>query len=181
MSLAADKSPQEYLYEIEQRCLRYARPLPQQADVKVTWDGVGFRIGGIHLVTGMEEVKEILQYPLLTKVPGAKSWVLGISNVRGNLLPILDLFGFLSGESSQLSRNSRVLVLQHMGISAGLLVDEVFGMKHFPEEERVHDNPVFGSRIDRFIKETYKQGGELWWVFDLHALVENPEFMRVAA
>lgn len=181
MIATANKTPFQLLFDIEQRVKRHARPLPQQVEAKASWDGVGFRIGNINLVTGKDEIKEILHYPLVTRVPGAKGWVLGISNIRGNLLPILDLYGFLSGDMSHVTRNTRVLVLQHMGVSAGLLVDDVLGMKHFFTEERVHENPVFGSSIDRFLKETFRQGGELWWVFDMHALVSNPEFMHVAA
>ena len=47
---------------------------------------------------GFDEVVEILPMPQVTPVPGAQPWLLGVANIRGNLLPIVDLKQFLEGE-----------------------------------------------------------------------------------
>jgi twitching motility protein PilI len=46
------------------------------------------------------EVNEILTLPVLTPVPGTRSWLLGVANVRGNLVPVIDLRDFIEGERS---------------------------------------------------------------------------------
>ena len=48
------------------------------------------------LLTRMGEVSEILDPPDYTRVPGVKDWVVGIANVRGSLLPLMDLKGFVT-------------------------------------------------------------------------------------
>jgi twitching motility protein PilI len=107
--------------------------------------------------------------------------VLGVANVRGNLLPILDLKGFLLGEKTKKSRDTRVLVMQHKGIMAGLLVEEVLGMRHFLEEEFSADTSGLDDAISHMLLGKYRQRGEFWGVFNLNHLAELQEFMQVAA
>lgn len=169
------------LYGMDQRSRRFAHNLPQQIEVKTTWDGVGFRIGELMAVAPMEQVREILTSASISRIPGAKEWVRGVSNVRGNLLPILDLPGFLWGKNAKMTRHSRILVIQHQGINAGLVVDEVMGMRHFLEEEYSQDVSAFEAETARVLSGVYRQSGERWAVFDINKLVETPEFLQVAA
>jgi twitching motility protein PilI len=169
------------LHEMAQRGRQKAHSLPQQIEVKTTWDGVGFKIGNTLIVAPLEQVKEILTHVVLSRIPGAKEWVKGVSNVRGNLLPILDLKGFLSGTSSKMTRHSRILVIQHKGINAGLIVDEVLGMRHFLEEEFTKDVSSVDATYRKLLSGSYRQSGDCWAVFDIHKLIETPEFLHVAA
>lgn len=132
-------------------------------------------------VAPMEQVKEILTSATFSSIPGAKDWVRGVSNVRGNLLPILDLQGFLWGTSSKMTRHSRILVIQHKGINAGLIVNDVFGMRHFLEEEYSANVSDYDEGIQKIVSGVYRQSGERWTVLDIHKLVEVPEFLHVAA
>ena len=101
--------------------------------------------------------------------------------MRGNLLPILDLKGFLLGENTRMSRHSRILVMQHKGIVAGLLVEEVMGMRHFLEEEFSEDISDLSVSFNQMLMGQYRQRGEPWGVFNINLLAELPEFMQVAA
>jgi twitching motility protein PilI len=169
------------LQEMAQRSRRHAHSLPQQIEVKATWDGIGFKVGEQAAVAPLEQIKEILTSATISRIPGAKEWVKGVSNVRGNLLPILDLQGFLWGKPTKVSRHTRILVIQHKGISAGLIVDEVMGMRHFLEEEFSDDVAAFDGALQALLSGSYRQSGERWAVIDIHKLVEAPEFLQVAA
>lgn len=181
MSSENKQPPILTLYQLDQRSKAYAHSLPQQLEVKSTWDGIAFKLGDFSLLAPMEQVGEILTIHSISRIPGAKDWVRGIANVRGNLLPILDLPGFVFGRVGKMTRKSRVLVMQHQGISAGLVVDEVFGMRHFLEEEFSEDVQQLDKSIRPFLTGSLRQRGEVWGVFDIHQLVERPEFMQVAA
>jgi twitching motility protein PilI len=169
------------LQEIERRSKVHAVELPQQLDVRTTWDGVGFRLGNTQLVAAVDEVKEILPVPRITAVFGAQRWVKGVANIRGTLLPVMDLQGFMQGSVTLPGRRSRILVVRHKGISAGLLVDEVLGLKHFYEEEFGTDGGDSDPAYARYLRGVYRQDGESWPVFSMAALVDSPEFMQVAA
>lgn len=178
---AAQQSPFQLLQGLDSRCRAQAPSLPQQVVVRDTWDGVGFRIGELPLVAPMKQVKEILTQVSLCRLPGAKSWVMGVANVRGTLLPVLDLRGLLQGQASRSGRLSRVLVLNHHGIQAGLLVDEVLGMRHFPAETFDTGLSGFPPHLHKYLHGTYPQDESRWAVIDLHRLVDMPEFADVAA
>ena len=169
------------LHNLDRRCRVHAYPLPQQLEVQHTWDGVGYRLGDIQLVSAMEQVREILTHVTVTRLPGVRPWVRGVANVRGTLLPILDLHGLIFGEVARMTPRSRVLVFRHQGIQAGLVVDEVLGMRHFLEEEFSADKERMSVPLHKFLRGTYQQGNEVWAVLDIHRLVETPEFTAVAA
>ena len=176
-----DKAPILLLHELAQRSRQQAHSLPQQIEVKATWEGIGFRMHEKGWVVPLDQVKEILTQVNISHIPGAKEWVRGVANVRGNLLPILDLKGFLLGENTRMSRHSRILVMQHKGIVAGLLVEEVMGMRHFLEEEFSEDISDLSVSFNQMLMGQYRQRGEPWGVFNINLLAELPEFMQVAA
>ncbi len=179
MAAVSELSPFDLLLDIERRSRGYAMGLPLQVEERSLWSGVGFRLRGVRLVAPMDEVREILTYPRLSVVPGAKQWVKGIANVRGNLLPILDLQGCVGGESNAITRRSRVLVVSHGDVTAGLVVDEVLGMKHFDEDERSNTLPEVPASLDLPLSGAYQQGGVCWGIVDIVALVTRPAFMQV--
>ncbi len=181
MSAAATAfDPITLLADMERRSRSHASNLPQQVETKPTWEGVGFRLGPLRLVAPLAQVTEILTGPRLTRVPGAKPWVRGIANVRGNLLPILDLSALLGGALTSPDRRSRILVAQHQGHMAGFLVGEVLGLKHFYLEEFRRELPKADEMVVRLLEGSYNHDGEQWTVFNFHSLVERPEFQQVA-
>jgi len=174
------KHPVALLHEIERRCREHAAGLPLQVEVKNTKLAIGFRIGTLTLAAPLDEVKEILTYPSLSKVPGAKPWVKGIANVRGNLLPIMDLQGCLGSSQTAINKHSRVLVVNHQEVFAGLLVDEVLGLKHFLDEEQTRELPSVDGPVGDHLKGAYLRDGQHWGVFSMRGFVESARFMQVA-
>ncbi|SCZ61842.1 chemotaxis protein CheW [Thiohalomonas denitrificans] len=181
MAADTEKTPFDLLRDIERRSRANARGLPEQVEIQTTWAGIGFRVGDAHLVAPLGVVREILTFPVLTRVPGAKVWMKGIANVRGNLLPVTDLKGLLVGKSTPMRQSARVLVVNNGTVSAGLLVDEVFGLRHFLDEDFSDSAEAVPEFIRRFINGIYRQNQEIWGHVNLHALVESDEFMHVAA
>ena len=97
--------PFELLREIERRS-RAAVAGKSSGEVSDEWVGVGFRIGQENFVADRHQVREVLMLPeSLTRVPGAKRWLLGIANLRGHLLPLVDLKMYLgSGRDRKSTR-----------------------------------------------------------------------------
>lgn len=180
MTQAQNNAPMQVLRDLEARCREHARQLPRQIEVRENWLGIGFRLGDLRLVAPLDHVVEILTYPGMSKVPGAKDWVRGIANVRGNLLPIMDLHGYLKGEGVVPSRLSRVLVVNHKGVFSGLIVDEVLGLKHFMPEQRTDELPASDAALKPFLQFGFQLGDEHWGVFSMHELAQTPQFLQAA-
>ncbi|MCW8825659.1 MAG: chemotaxis protein CheW [Gammaproteobacteria bacterium] len=181
MSNQVNINPIELLLELELRAKSQAAPLPQKIDIKKTWQGLGFRIGSVSLITPLEQVSEILTEVQLTEIPGVKDWVKGIANVRGNLLPIIDLAGLLTGNTGILSSRSRIIVSQHMGMSAGMVVDEILGLRSFFVEDFSTKHAIDNEQIAQFVSGSYQQHGQQWPVIDFQGIIEYPAFKQVAA
>jgi len=168
------------LQDIESRSRKSAIGLPQQEEAKDEWSGIGFGVGDYKLVAPLGQVVEILTLPDLSRVPGAKPWVMGIANVRGNLLPIIDFHNFLHGVHTPVKKKSRVLVLNHEGVFSGLLVDEVMGMRRFLAEKRRVTPDDVDLSLKPYIEHIY-QYEERWLVFSMHKLANSPLFLQVAS
>ncbi len=178
------KSPFEILADYERRSLAHAEGGAggQAAAAAILWRGVGFRVGGRNLVSNLTEVNEILSFPHVTRVPGARAWMLGVASVRGNLIPLIDLKGFLSGEETSLTESSRVLLVRQSGGSVGLLVDEVVGQRNFTAEQRTRaPEQQANDGFARYVIEHYALGDVQWGRFSVAALVRASEFSQAAA
>lgn len=180
MSNASCQTPLQWLAHFEAQCLRYALGLPQQEQGEEEWIGIGFRLGDLQLVAPLGEVAEILTPLSLSKVPRTKSWVCGIANVRGNLMPIMDLQGYLHDRPAAMNRRSRILVVNHDGVYSGLVVDAVMGLRHFSDEQRCDELPGDDERIHAYMKHGFRVGGEHWGVFSMYDLAETPQFLQAA-
>lgn len=182
MGRSPDKALTAYqlLQDVTARSLRYAQGLPSQIELKTYWSGIGFRLAGQNYVAPLGEVSEILTVPRYTRLPGVKSWVKGISNVRGRLLPVMDLGDFLGQPLIARRAQRRVLVVEQEEIYSGLVVDEVLGMQHFVSESfepQVEENiPV---NLQPFVSGEYRREKN-WQVFSLYALAQHPDFIQVA-
>jgi twitching motility protein PilI len=184
MVIAADHSvatPFEVLADYERRSLAHVAGLPDQIEAPGLWRGIGFRVGVRHFVSIIAEVNEILTPPLLTAVPGTRRWLLGVANVRGNLVPIIDLRDFIEGERSVITDASRVLVVRQHAGSVGLLIDEVLGQRSFSDEQRADAVGESDERYQRFVGENLQLGDVLWGLFSMAALVRAAEFQQGSA
>jgi twitching motility protein PilI len=180
MSDLACQSPLDRLVQLERLCLEHAQGLPQQEQTDEEWIGIGFRLGDLQLAAPLGEVSEILTPPSLSQVPRTKAWVCGIANVRGNLMPIMDLKGYLHDRPAALNRRSRILVVNHKGVYSGLVVDAVLGLRHFRDEHRCEELPGKDERIHEYMSHGFRIGDEHWGVFSMHKLAETPQFLKAA-
>ncbi|MAS26199.1 MAG: chemotaxis protein CheW [Oceanospirillaceae bacterium] len=171
--------PFALLLDIAERSRRNASALPQQTEAVRYWRGVGFMLAGRHFMADMADVAEILQPPRLTKVPGVRNWVLGVANVRGRLVPVMDLAGLLGLPSKANWRSRRVLVIEQDDHLSGLLVDAVLGMQQFPVDSR-NDNPDLAPEFAKFVSHSYQRDGSDWPVFELRDLIQAQEFLEIA-
>lgn len=175
------EQPFELLQELERRS-RAAIAGKGSGDLPAEWVGIGFRIGDEQFVASREEVREVLMLPdSITRVPGARRWVLGIANLRGHLLPLIDLKLYLGSGRTPLRRVSRVISVNHRDVPAGLVVDEVIGFRRFMDNEYSTEWPETVVRCDRYIRGAYKRGQDVWPIFGLYELLESSSFLQAAA
>lgn len=179
--MSEPRTPFDALLDYERRSFAHVAGLPEQLEAPGLWRGIGFRLGDAYLVSAISEINEIMMVPPISPVPGTKAWLLGIANVRGNLLSIVHLRGFLEGEPFKAAETTRVLAVKQTGGLVGLVVDEILGQKSFLEENRRQRQTYLDSPISRFILHEYQQGQVCWGEFSMAGLLKVPEFLQAAA
>jgi twitching motility protein PilI len=174
--------PMTLLVELERRARSAtAAPTPQAGDEN-EWIGVAVRLGGEPYLFARDEVREVLGLPTpLTRIPGAGHWIMGIANVRGQVLPIVDLRRFLGAGSTPLTRNVRVVAVNHRDIPAGLVVDEVQGFRRFPDAGFESALPATTLASAPWLAGSFGMGEERVPVMSLRKLLEDPAFNGGAA
>jgi len=172
--------PFDFLRDLENRTVEGSAGVPSLVQIEDEWVGVGFRIGSSKLIASMADIKEILDLPEYTAVPGVKSWIVGIANVRGSLLPIMDMKGYLTGEDTQQRQKGRVIVIDYKGFDTGLVVEEVYGMRHFAESEATHDLPSIPDSIAPYIKLAFEKDEEVWPVFSFDNMTQDERFAHAS-
>jgi len=179
---ALREQPFDLLCELERRSkAALAGALGDGVDVE-EWVGIGFRLDDEQFIVARDDINEVLMVPaLIARVPGAKPWVRGLANVRGHLLPIIDLKSFLGAERFAGQRNARVLVIKSAELSVGLIVDEVFGFRRFLDTERTDEVPQTLMQCGQFLEGAYERGLENWLIFSVRRLEQSDEFQRAAA
>ncbi|MFT5499902.1 MAG: twitching motility protein PilI [Woeseiaceae bacterium] len=175
------EQPFELLQELERRS-RAAVAGQGSGSIADEWVGIGFRIGDEQFVASREQVREVLMLPeALTRVPGARRWILGIANLRGHLLPLIDLKLMLGSGRTSMRRTTRVISVNHRDVPAGLVVDEVQGFRRFMNSDFSDKWPQTAVRCDRYISGAYERGQESWPIFGLYDLLESSSFLQAAA
>jgi len=169
------------LYDYSERCKENSTGLPKTEELKVYWSGIGFSLEGKNYVAPLDETAEILQIPSYTNVPGVKKWLRGVANVRGKLLPVLDLLGFLNSDKQANIKTRRLLVIEKSTLYSGIIVDQVYGMQHFDTDDFSESISEENAEIAPYIIGSYSRDGEIWHVFSPYKLSEDPDFINVAS
>jgi len=109
-----------------------------------------FGIGDDEYAVGILRVREILQYPKVTQVPQTPPWIRGVINVRGSVIPVVDLgakFGL--GESRVIRTTCVVLLeveLEGESTIMGIMTDKVSQVVELSESQ-IEPPPPFGTRV----------------------------------
>lgn len=170
--------PFDLLLELERRAraaIAARDGAPAEAD---EWVGIGFRLGAERFVTNRGDVREVLPVPeQITRVPGAKPWLRGIANLRGQLLTIVDLKSFLGAGGAAADRQTRILVVASRDVPTGLVVDEVVGFRRFAASDYRDDAPPGVIRCDHYLEGCFRRGTEVWPRFSLLKLLKDEQFL----
>jgi len=172
--------PFELLLEYEKRSVSHALGSSTEEGELGDWSGIGFKIGDMHLVTQVDDINEVVILPELVRIPGIDHWVLGLVNIRSNLIPAIDLRAYLTGEPSKLTKHSRMLVINQPGGHAGLVVDEVFGQRHFRLSESSDIEGDDDSRVYTYCDKFFSHDDVTWNVFAMDQLVQDTQFQNAS-
>jgi len=126
---------------------------------------LGFRIGNIGLLIGEHATSELSDMLAICPIPNTASWLVGIINLRGNLVPVFDLNGLL--RIAQGSERTKMLLILGEGEEAGAIIIYDYP-RHvtLTEEDKLDTLPPLPDILSPFATVGYEKEGNLWFNFD---------------
>ncbi|MEK7991648.1 MAG: chemotaxis protein CheW [Thiotrichaceae bacterium] len=129
---------------------------------------MGFRIANIGLLIGENIISELKELEKICSIPNTSEGLLGLINLRGNLVPVFDLYTLLRLPRMAESRRRRdMLLILGEGEKAGaILIEELPVHIAFTNEDKLEILPVLPDAIQNFTSNGYTKEGEVWFNFD---------------
>ncbi len=128
---------------------------------------LGVEIGGMRYLLDLVEAGEIVPLPPLAAVPLTQPWYLGLANVRGSLLGVVDLARYLDPQARPTPGTRLVTFAPGLGFPCALLVAKVVGLRHAADM----------TPLDARLRDA---DGQEWTPLSLAALAREDRFLHVA-
>ncbi|MDB5796713.1 MAG: pilI [Paucimonas sp.] len=146
------------------------------ADTRV--NQLGIEIGAQRWLVNLAHAGELTPVGGITPVPLTKDWFLGVTNLRGNLVSVIDLARFLGGAPTVPGKESRILAFAPaLNFNAALLVTRVLGLRNMAQMQAqplARAEPLPWSQ-DRYVDAE----GQHWQQLDLSVVIRDPAFLQV--
>jgi purine-binding chemotaxis protein CheW len=137
-----------------------------------------FRVGGELYGLSIQDLAEITKPMSTTPVPRAAEFVLGIGNVRGTVIPMVDLAKRLRLVAQGTVSSMRVLIVNHASELYGLVVDSVHDVVPIPPEAFEPPPGALAGARAGFIAALARHGGEILIILDLTVVLDGRDFVR---
>lgn len=122
------------------------------------------------------QVQEVLRYTEIAPVPGAPEYVLGIINLRGNVVTVIDTRSRFGLESHEVTDNTRIVIIEAEKQVIGILVDSVAEVVYLKASEIDIAPNVGNEESAKFIQGVSNRDGELLILVDLDKLLSDEEW-----
>jgi purine-binding chemotaxis protein CheW len=138
---------------------------------------VTFSIGDEEFGVDILKVQEIIRTMEITRVPKAPAFVEGVINLRGNVIPIVDLRKRFGLETRKHDKHTRIIVIEISGMVVGFVVDSVSEVLRIPASTVEPPPPVVAGLESEYISGVGKLEDRLLILLDLDRLLSSEETM----
>jgi len=143
-----------------------------------------FLLGGEMFAIGILNIKEIIEYGNLTTVPMMPEFIRGVINLRGAVVPVVDLSARFGRRPSEITRRSCIVIIEVEAggekQDVGVVVDSVSEVLEIPPAD-IEPAPSFGAKIRAdFISGMGKVGGRFVIILDVDKVLSVDEMALLA-
>ena len=149
-----------------------------EKDQVLQW--VTYRLGDETYGINVMQVQEVLRYTEIAPVPGAPDYVLGIINLRGNVVTVIDTRARFCLMPADTTDNTRIVIIESDEQVVGILVDSVAEVVYLKSSE-IDSAPNVGTEESaKFIQGVSNRDGELLILVDLNKLLSDDEWNELS-
>ena len=141
---------------------------------------VTFSIGEEEFGVDILKVQEIIRTMEITKVPRAQDFVEGVINLRGKVIPIIDLRRRFGLHSKEYDKHTRIIVIEISNMIVGFVVDSVSEVLRIPSSTVEPPPPVVAGMDSEYIRGVGKLQDRLLILLDLDKLLSNEDIEAIS-
>ena len=139
---------------------------------------LGVMIGGSRCLLNLQTAGEIVSVSTITEVPLTQPWFLGLTNIRGSLISVIDFAQFQGHAPTAIDKDSRIVAFApSLSFNSSLLVSRVLGLHNIAEMEVQAD--VQDESAPWVSKRYLDRESQVWTELDLSLIIQNPQFLQV--
>lgn len=118
------------------------------------------------------EVREVIPPPQTTRIPGAENYYIGLANIRGQVISVIDLRAHL-GVTPRGGANEEVVIITNIeGFNIGLLIDSLEKVLSTEDVEECTIEDLRDQTAGEYLRGVFKHEGDLVFILDLHRLLD---------
>jgi len=140
---------------------------------------VTFRLDDETYGINVMQVQEVLRYTEITPVPGAPGYVLGIINLRGNVVTVIDTRQRFGLAPAPITDNTRIVIIEVDRQVVGILADSVAEVVYLRQSEIETAPNVGNEESAKFIQGVCNKNGELLILVDLEKMMSDDEWSEL--
>lgn len=140
---------------------------------------VTFKLAGETYGINVMQVQEVLRYTEIAPVPGAPAYVLGIINLRGNVVTVIDTRHRFGLETGDITDNTRIVIIEADKHVVGILVDSVAEVVYLRQSEIETAPNVGNEESAKFIQGVCHKNNELLILIELNKLLTDEEWAEL--
>jgi purine-binding chemotaxis protein CheW len=141
---------------------------------------VTFRLENESYGINVMQVQEVLRYTEIAPVPGAPPYVLGIINLRGNVVTVIDTRSRFALPNAETTDQTRIVIIEAENQVVGILVDSVAEVVYLRQSEIETTPNVGNDESAKFIQGVCHKNDELLILVDLEKLMSEEEWMEIS-
>jgi purine-binding chemotaxis protein CheW len=152
-----------------------------QAETETIRRWVTFRLAGEIYGVDVMAVQEVLRVPEIVPVPGAPEFIIGIINLRGNVVTVIDTHKIFGLAPNEITDASRIVIIEAGKQVAGLLVDSVAEVVNIASKQIETAPDVGTTESAKYIQGITHHNDELLILVDVNRLLTTDQWNEVSA
>lgn len=144
------------------------------------WVGLSLISGDTFLLTPLDEIQYIFPVTPLAPISGVKPWIRGMLTTRTEIFPVTDLSGFITHTMTNITKDSRVLMIPTNEGYCGILIDAVINLHRIQKEHKISDKvPEIRKEYEPFIMGSIVLSRAELPIISFQTLVQDPLFKNI--
>ncbi|MDH5633876.1 MAG: chemotaxis protein CheW [Gammaproteobacteria bacterium] len=131
-----------------------------------------FRVGDLHLLVPQDATREVLRLPGCSRIPNTPNWFKGLANVRGGLVPVIDM-ALALGLDNQIDEVPYLLVFGHGDEAIGMMINGLPRSMVLEPGSRRNDSPPVPDVVKEHITGVYEKADQLWFDLDHDGFLDS--------